>query len=497
MDVKGINMETDKRLRVLVAIASYGSSNDRYLARMIDEYRAMPFVVDIVILSNMEKRLGSGVECRVGLPTKNPWSLPFAHKALFAERMNQYDLFIYSEDDILITERNLRAFLKAVAVLRDDEVAGFLRFERASDGRLSYPDVHGNFHWEPESLRIRGNGVFAYFTNEHAACYVLTRFQLARAIKSGGFLVPPHEENYDLLCTAATDPYTQCGMRKLVSLSNFDDFIVHHMSDKYVGRMGIGQDEFNAQVQALLALAKADRAARGLVKTETRLRDRAHSKNYYEEINEGLMNSIPPEVRSVLSVGCGWGATERELSRRGLRVIAVPLDPIISASASRDGVEIVSGDFTEVREQLEGLRFDCILYQNLLHLTEDPSDILRSFGDLLAECGTVVIQSPNMASLQTVWRRMKKRGFERWDDYERSGLRFSSSSSVRKWCETAGLSVVRMHGLPARRMTALHDKLRVGRLSVSPSFITTARKTQESRKVVGGPEYAVLGMSGN
>src|SRR5690606_7703532 len=124
-------------------------------------------------------------------------------------------------------------------------------------------------------------------------------------------------------------------------------FIVHHMSDKYVGRMGIGQDEFNAQVQARLALAKADGAARGLVKTEPRLRDRAHFKNYYEEINEGLMNSIPPEVRSVLSVGCGWGATERELSRRGLHVIAVALEPIRSASASRDGVEIVSGDFTE------------------------------------------------------------------------------------------------------------------------------------------------------
>src|SRR6516162_5834322 len=94
------------RPRVLVAIANYGTSNDPYLARLVQEYKAMPFDLHIVILSNLKKQR-EGTENLVGLPTKNPWSLPFAHKKVFAERIHQYDLFVYSEDDILITEHNL------------------------------------------------------------------------------------------------------------------------------------------------------------------------------------------------------------------------------------------------------------------------------------------------------------------------------------------------------------------------------------------------------
>ena len=144
----------------------------------------MPFDVDIVVLSNIDKNLGPGIEMRVGLPSKNPWSLPFAHKTLFAERANKYDVFVYSEDDILITEAHLRAFLDVTAELADDELAGFLRIEKRPDGRVSFPDVHWNFHWEPQSLKSRGEHLLARFTNEHAACYVLTREQLAKAISS-------------------------------------------------------------------------------------------------------------------------------------------------------------------------------------------------------------------------------------------------------------------------------------------------------------------------
>ena len=46
-------------MKMLVAIASYGTGNDDYLARLIREYHSMSFPVDIVVLSNVEKNLGS------------------------------------------------------------------------------------------------------------------------------------------------------------------------------------------------------------------------------------------------------------------------------------------------------------------------------------------------------------------------------------------------------------------------------------------------------
>src|SRR5437879_3643695 len=113
---------TASETRILVAIASYGTSHDRYLLQLVNQYRTMPFRVSIFVLSNIRKEVASGVELVVGLPTKNPWSLPFGHKKIFSDRLNEYDIFIYSEDDILITEKNIRAFLEVSAVLPEDEI---------------------------------------------------------------------------------------------------------------------------------------------------------------------------------------------------------------------------------------------------------------------------------------------------------------------------------------------------------------------------------------
>src|SRR5580704_16300293 len=87
------------KARLLVAIASYGNTNNKYLAQLIDEYKAMSFEVDIVVLTNLEKEVRAGVELQIVPPGKNPWTLPFAHKKIFAERLEKYDLFIYTEDD--------------------------------------------------------------------------------------------------------------------------------------------------------------------------------------------------------------------------------------------------------------------------------------------------------------------------------------------------------------------------------------------------------------
>ena len=243
-------------MRVLAVIASYGSGNDCYLARLVEEYQSMSFDVDVIVLSNLQKHVAPRVNViRVDLRSVDPWTLPFSHKWIFAERLNEYDLFIYSEDDTLISEANLRAFLDASAVLRDDEVAGFFRFERDSEGMLNYPEVHGHFHWDLASARLRGEDTFAFFTNEHSACYVLTRKHLRAAIDSGGFLRPPYSGKYDLLWTAGDGPagIHRCGLKKLICISAVDKFLVHHLPNKYCGtKFGINDADFRRQLEVLL-----------------------------------------------------------------------------------------------------------------------------------------------------------------------------------------------------------------------------------------------------
>ena len=83
-------------MKIIVAIANFGTKNSKYLNMLIEKYRSMKkYKIDIVVLSNIPKDLGSGVEVIVDLPTNNPWSLPFGYKKLFADRiMDMIFLFI-------------------------------------------------------------------------------------------------------------------------------------------------------------------------------------------------------------------------------------------------------------------------------------------------------------------------------------------------------------------------------------------------------------------
>src|SRR5687767_12528184 len=85
VSVEGVAMsnrvdEDLSSLRILVAIAGYGEKNRRFLEQTIRTYRSLPFETNVVVLSEAPKDLGADVEVVVGLPTRDPWSLGFAHK---------------------------------------------------------------------------------------------------------------------------------------------------------------------------------------------------------------------------------------------------------------------------------------------------------------------------------------------------------------------------------------------------------------------------------
>ena len=334
----------------------------------------------------------------------------------------------------------------------------------------------------PTSLRSRTSYVLATFTNEHAACYILTQSQLRKAIKSGGFLVEPHEWKHDLLCSAATDPYIHCGFTKLIPISDLDDFTVHHMSNKYAGKVGVDEAEMRAQVGTMLRLAEDAGAPMPLLNTETKLWRRMYSKDYYEPRREEVLSMIPPGARSVLSVGCGSGATECWLAERGLRVVAVPLDPVVCGSAAERGVEMVFGDFHIAREKLRNQQFDCLLFLNVLHLVRDPVEVLSLFRDNMSMKSVMIIQAPNMLCLPEVWRRIRSpHRYRGLGSYNLTGAHFSSVGKVGDWCGRSGLRVDRTVGMLHQRAEFLRG-LSAGfvELLMSPSFVSVARRREAS-----------------
>ena len=433
---------TERQPRLLVAIASFGEKNIEFLKRIIRNYQGMSLAVDVVVFSDKPKDLGRDVKVIVGLPSSHPWSLPFAHKAYFAENVGSYDLFIYSEDDMEVTERNIRAFLQATTRLSSDEIAGFLRFEVDESGSRSLPEVHGVFHWKPDSVRHRGDYTIAEFTNEHAACYLLTQDQLRRAIASGGFLRKPEEGRHDMLCTAATDPYTRCGFRKVICISVLEDFLIHHLPNNYTGRFGLSLEEFKAQLQTLMDVWNGAHPASTLCEVETKFSRRRWSKIYYKEPDKELLDMIPTDLKSILSVGCGSGATERKLAERGASITALPLDSVIGAMAARFGIEMVYHNLHDGLKELGGRTFDCVLVADLLHLQPDHWEVLGKCAQLVAPGGVLVIRSPNFDYLPVWFRRSFGLGeMRKLRSFSEGGVTAFGMSTVKRQLGAMGFHV--------------------------------------------------------
>jgi hypothetical protein len=437
-------------LRLLVAIASFGDKNLAMLKTLIQSYRSMAMAVDVLVTSNAPKeQLGSDIEVVVGLPSENPWSLPFAHKRLFAERVDSYDLFIYSEDDMAVTESNIQAFIQVTKELASDELAGYIRYEVSPSGDRSIPDAHGPYHWKPESVRRRGPYTIAEFTNEHAGFYILTQAQLRRAIASGGFLRAPCEGRYGMLETAATDPYTNCGFRKVVCISTLEDFLIHHLSNRYVGKLGVSLPAFEHQVLTLMQIGNGIHPASTLCEVESKMPNGEWSKSYYENTCNRLLEMIPRDAKSLLSIGCGWGATEEQLKRRGTLVTALPLDSVIGAEASSRGIEVIYGSWQECFRQLDGRTFDCLLIANLLHLQRDLSGLFGQLSRFIERCGTLVIAGPNFHSIPIFLKRVLRREkYGRMDDFSNSGIETCGADEIATQIRKIGLSV---------RMLSWHD----------------------------------------
>jgi 2-polyprenyl-3-methyl-5-hydroxy-6-metoxy-1,4-benzoquinol methylase len=432
-------------MKVLVAIANYGMKNDVYVRRVIDEYRRMSYDIDIIVLSNVPKDIGADIEVRVGFPGKNPWNLPFPHKEIFAKRVKDYDLFIYSEDDTLITQRNIEAFLNATAVLPENEIAGFLRFEEVYDGGsicMSIPEIHASYHWSPKSVKSFGKYTFAHFTNEHSACYILTKQQLQKAIESGGFLVAPHEGDYDLLCSAATDPYTQCGFTRMICISHIEEFLLHHLPNVYVGKLGIDRSELQLQINALLAI-NAGTASRSELLPEAanpQLNISRWDKQYYGKCEDDVLASIPDYTKNVLSVGCGCGVTEARLVQKGIRVVGIPLDSIIAESAKSRGVEVLCPDFERAREILGNTKFDCILFVDLLGHLRDPVEVLSGFAEFMRDKSCAIITMPNFSYMRYVCEMFQV--YRRKETFDKAHLHFTTPKMARKWFTQSELRVV-------------------------------------------------------
>lgn len=383
-------------MRMLVAIANHGFKNAEFLQQVLDTYRSMPHEIDLVVHSDQPKDFGPDVEVFVGAPSSNPRSLPFAHRELFAQRRHDYDLFVYSEDDTLLTEQNIAAFLEVNAMLEPTEVPGFQRYEVHPSGERSYCSIHSTFRWLPGSIEARRGEIFAEHNNLHSAAYVLTRDHLEIALASGGFLVEPYQGAFSMMVSGATDPYVRCGLRRVLCVSRMDEFMLAHLPNVYLGKLGVPADEFEAQRDAIRDIAAGERSASELFDPTTRLPTFHWDVPQHAVPYAGLLEAVP-DASQILSIGMTDGVLESSLFPQADRIVGLPIDEVVSAGARLRGHTVLEPRLDAAIDAMPPGGFEVMFFHECLEHFAHPGDVLARLRTVASDSCTLVIVTRNAA----------------------------------------------------------------------------------------------------
>jgi SAM-dependent methyltransferase len=186
--------------------------------------------------------------------------------------------------------------------------------------------------------------------------------------------------------------------------------------------------------------------------------------NYFAHCRRDILAEIPAGCRNALSVGCGAGATERELVKSGVRVVGIEPYPAAASVARQRGIVVLEGDALATSERLADERFDCLIYADVLEHLTDPVAVLREHVKRLDAGGTVVISVPNFR-YHGVARDLFVRGHVRYTDagiFDRTHVRITTRRMIEEWLDEVGLTPTKTSYRIAMRRERLLDRASFG-----------------------------------
>ena len=159
------------------------------------------------------------------------------------DHIDEYDYFLYNEDDILITSDALKFAIDTNEKLIKQNLqynVGFLRYELENNVPEFVDFNPGN------SVHLGGNGVsdiIRYVTkinneyyfnawNPHSGNFLLSREQVKLLLDNGNFPTNASATFAGILESGATGFHKV--IRKYTPVSEYKKLMVHHMSNKYI-----------------------------------------------------------------------------------------------------------------------------------------------------------------------------------------------------------------------------------------------------------------------
>ena len=257
-----------KVTNILAVLVNYGDEQIDYLEKVVDKLRQFEkYEVTVIINSNIPLEIKGADKVNV-IKLDDYQLLPLTCKTVIWDNKDNYDIFIYGENDHLFLEKHVDNHLKYSAILPKNRIPGLVQYEE-DNNQLYYPGYHSGFEWDFDSVEVYGNKRFAFFNNVHQATFIVTKQQLLKVSQKTKFTELVNEDDskaisfikrgikkvfkidlspiklYSEKCKVNTDVFLYGGMKKMICISDFEDNLIHHLPNLYI-QGSKGRKKFSA-----------------------------------------------------------------------------------------------------------------------------------------------------------------------------------------------------------------------------------------------------------
>jgi hypothetical protein len=242
--------------RILAVLVNYGDEQLNYLQQVVTSLKNFEkYQVSVVVNSNIPLEI-EGVDYVNVLELEDYQLLPLTCKQVLWYYKDEFDIFIFGENDHLFLEHHIDKYLEYESILPGDRIAGLIQYEENEIGKY-YPAYHAHYDWDYNSVEEYGGKKFAHFNNLHQATFILTKEQLLNIGEQHDFTQFFGQSHYSVKCKVNTDIYQFCGMKKMICISDFEDSLIHHLPNIYINgdagraQLGYGNDKMQKAINKL------------------------------------------------------------------------------------------------------------------------------------------------------------------------------------------------------------------------------------------------------
>jgi 2-polyprenyl-3-methyl-5-hydroxy-6-metoxy-1,4-benzoquinol methylase len=174
---------------------------------------------------------------------------------------------------------------------------------------------------------------------------------------------------------------------------------------------------------------------------------------YYEMERAEMLPFIPGSASSVLEVGCSSGAFGGLIKKTRSGVVVWGIEPNPEAVGIATGRldNVICGIFQSSMPELEGKKFDCIVFNDVLEHLVDPEQALIVSKEYLTAGGTVVASIPNILFFYQMLEILIEQDWRYRDSgiLDNTHLRFFTKKSIIRMFEKCGFEISTIEGISA------------------------------------------------